>query len=270
MKTLGLSETFLDWATDFSNLTTNQAIITWTYTQKHWQYLAFCWGTGNSKRYFVFMVLPFGLATAPFVFTKIQKALLKHWRAQGIRIFAYLGDGVGGHSSLQEAKLVSQVVRDDIDQWFCMAPRKELLGTSSVWRSLGVYCKSCWRIFFEFQREGSQNLMPCYITLGFNNCRVTAHEIARLTGTITSMELAFGPITNDIDYGLGGYTATWCLQRRGAKQSSWMMRPSKRSYFGETVLKNAMGRKSGCPILSLRFCHTRMQAVVVGEVIACV
>ena len=48
-----------------------------------------------------------------------------------------------------------------------------------------------------------------------------------------------------------------------------MMKQSKRSCFGETVLKNAMGRKSGCPILSLRFCHTRMQAVVVGEVIAC-
>ena len=61
---------------------------------EHWKYLAFCWGTGHSKRYFVFTVLPFGLATAPFVFTKIQKALLKHWRAQGIRIFTYLDDGV--------------------------------------------------------------------------------------------------------------------------------------------------------------------------------
>ena len=57
---------------------------------EHWKYLAFCWGTGKSKQYFVFTVLPFGLAMAPFVFTKIQKALLKHWRAQGIRIFPYL------------------------------------------------------------------------------------------------------------------------------------------------------------------------------------
>ena len=62
---------------------------------EHWKYLVFCWGTGKSKQYFVFTVLPFGLAMAPFVFTKIQKALLKHWRAQGIRIFVYLDDGLG-------------------------------------------------------------------------------------------------------------------------------------------------------------------------------
>ena len=31
-------------------------------------------------RYFAFTVLVFGLASAPFTFTKVLKALIKHWR----------------------------------------------------------------------------------------------------------------------------------------------------------------------------------------------
>ena len=44
--------------------------------EEHRTYLAFAWNFGQSKtRYFRFRVLPFGLATAPFVFTKLLKAL---------------------------------------------------------------------------------------------------------------------------------------------------------------------------------------------------
>lgn len=39
------------------------------------------WFQQGQKKCFVFSVLPFGLASAPFVFTKIQKALVKHWHA---------------------------------------------------------------------------------------------------------------------------------------------------------------------------------------------
>jgi len=30
---------------------------------EHWQYLGFVWGPSNHKRYYIFTVLPFGLAT---------------------------------------------------------------------------------------------------------------------------------------------------------------------------------------------------------------
>ena len=44
------------------------------------------------KKWFVLSVLPFGLASAPYVFTKIQNVSVKHCREQGIRIFTYLLD----------------------------------------------------------------------------------------------------------------------------------------------------------------------------------
>jgi len=38
-------------------------------------------------------VLPFGLSSAPYVFTKVLKPLKKHWRIQGLYIAIFLDDG---------------------------------------------------------------------------------------------------------------------------------------------------------------------------------
>ena len=44
----------------------------------HQKYLGFSWCISGMQRYFVFTVLVFGLATAPFIFTKVVKVLIKH------------------------------------------------------------------------------------------------------------------------------------------------------------------------------------------------
>ena len=66
---------------------------------EHRKYLAFSWdfGTGNA-RYFQFTVLPFGLSSAPFIFTKLLRPLETHWRSHGIPIAIFFDDGIeGGH-----------------------------------------------------------------------------------------------------------------------------------------------------------------------------
>ena len=46
------------------------------------KYLGFSWpGNDGVPRYFMFACLPFGLCTAPFVFSKMCKVLVRHWRA---------------------------------------------------------------------------------------------------------------------------------------------------------------------------------------------
>ena len=57
------------------------------------KYLGFSWEIQGHLRYFEFTVLPFGLSSAPLLFTKILKPLVTHWRAAGIRISLYLDDG---------------------------------------------------------------------------------------------------------------------------------------------------------------------------------
>ena len=54
---------------------------------------------GWRKICFIFTALPFGLTSAPFIFTKVMRRLVKHWRINGIRITCFLDDGLGVLSS---------------------------------------------------------------------------------------------------------------------------------------------------------------------------
>lgn len=47
---------------------------------KHWTYLWFDWWQGAKTQYYVFTVLPFGLATACYLFTKLLRPLVHYWR----------------------------------------------------------------------------------------------------------------------------------------------------------------------------------------------
>ena len=81
----------------------------------HRKFLAFAWDFGTGIfRYFQFCVLPFGLSSAPFIFTKILKPLQKSWRSQGIPIVIFLDDGLGGGAGLVQAKINSLTVHADL------------------------------------------------------------------------------------------------------------------------------------------------------------
>ena len=84
------------------------------------------------QRYFVFTVFVFGLATAPFIFTKVVKELIKHWGSMAIRIFAFVDDILGGGRSKEEASRISSQVKKDLEftlfgLGFCQ-PKKTLGG----------------------------------------------------------------------------------------------------------------------------------------------
>ena len=64
----------------------------------HQKVLNFSWEVGG-KICFIFTALPFGLTSAPFIFTKVMRRLVKHWRINGIRITCFLDDGLGVVSS---------------------------------------------------------------------------------------------------------------------------------------------------------------------------
>ena len=83
--------------------------------EEHRQYLSFAWDFGDSVlRYFHFCVLPFGLSSAPFIFTKLMKPLTKCWRTQGIPIAVYLDDGLGAGKSSIVAKRHALIVHSDL------------------------------------------------------------------------------------------------------------------------------------------------------------
>lgn len=83
--------------------------------EDHRKYLSFSWKFSNgSVRYFQFCVLPFGLSSAPYLFTKLLKPLVKKWRSEGFTIVVYLDDGLGAARSYILAKAVSLQMHADL------------------------------------------------------------------------------------------------------------------------------------------------------------
>ena len=58
-----------------------------------------------------YYVLPFGLPTACFVFTKLMRPLVKLWHGKGIRCVVYIDDGLIIAASLERASQDSNFVR---------------------------------------------------------------------------------------------------------------------------------------------------------------
>ena len=72
----------------------------------HRRFLAFSWDFGNRVlKYFQFAVLPFGLSSAPYLFTKLLRPVLTSWRCNGIPMVIFLDDGLGGGASKTIAKI---------------------------------------------------------------------------------------------------------------------------------------------------------------------
>ena len=91
----------------------------------HRKYLGFKWVSKENVRYFRFNVLPFGLATAGYIFTKFTREMIKFWRSEGYKIVMYLDDGLGGHSSYEFALQVSDYIHGSLSEFgFLIAEEK--------------------------------------------------------------------------------------------------------------------------------------------------
>ena len=93
--------------------------------EEHQKFLCFSWTVEGVTRYFKFTVLVFGLASAPFLFTKVVKVLIKHWRKMGIGLFAFVDDFFGGSHNFHSTELVAQIVKTDLfKSGFVVNPKK--------------------------------------------------------------------------------------------------------------------------------------------------
>ena len=85
----------------------------------HRMYLGFRWehdsGDGGARSY-VFNSLPFGLATAGHIFTKLLRCAVSYWRSNGHRVIMFLDDGIGGQAKYVEAIKSSIHVKETLCQ----------------------------------------------------------------------------------------------------------------------------------------------------------
>ena len=75
------------------------------------QFLGFEW----CQKFYVFTVLPFGLSTACYVFTKLLRPLVKLWRGNGIRCVLYIDDGLVMSKGTDKSIHDSSFIRNSLD-----------------------------------------------------------------------------------------------------------------------------------------------------------
>ena len=108
-------------------------------------FLGFGWkfSENSPMRYFVFTVLPFGLSTAPHIFTKVLKPLEKYWRIQGVNIALFLDDGLIIDYDESTCRAISQRVQFDLkrsgfitnDDKSIWQPQQSIQWLGLVWNS---------------------------------------------------------------------------------------------------------------------------------------
>lgn len=161
--------------------------------QHHQNFLGFSWNKNNRIRYYVFTVLPFGLSTAPNVFTKLMRVLVRRWHSQGIKISVFLDDGCGIGDTFEETiksstetkSLLSEcglVINKEKTIWY---PTKNLtwLGINIDLNS-NIYQISEKRIFSLL--ESCEQLLSSPYT--------TARKISQIAGKVISTKFVLSNI----------------------------------------------------------------------------
>ncbi|CAI7841191.1 unnamed protein product [Closterium sp. NIES-54] len=157
-----------------------------------------CWkflGFQFEGEFYCFRALPFGLATAPFVFTQLIKQLAKRWRACGVRVVPYVDDLLFLCDSAKQArKTCIEVLRDLGAAGFVINEKKSCLQPAHQTRFLGMELDTESGMFSIGSDRRAQFLdtLNTLISKGQRGQQVPIRQVARITGMLSSMSLALG------------------------------------------------------------------------------
>jgi hypothetical protein len=158
---------------------------------ENWRYLGFEW----MGQFYVFCQLPFGLATACFVFTKVLKQLVQFWRKQGIRLIPYIDDFLFICSSSDEfAAVQAKVLGDFAKAGFVLSVEKCQLRPSHVVQFLGFVIDTLHGVY-RLTAVRKAKLLDAISSCLSSPARVPAKLVARTTGLITSISLVTGSLS---------------------------------------------------------------------------
>ena len=159
--------------------------------EEHWQYLGFDW----RGYYYVFTQLPFGLAPACYVFTKVMRQLVKSWRERGIRLIPYIDDFFFAcKDSVEFARVQAAVLADLAAAGLVVSKEKCQLTCSHVVKFLGFVVDT---LFGQFRLSAAQKqkLLRSIDQCLWNPSAVPAKLVARVTGLANSLSLVVGPVS---------------------------------------------------------------------------
>ena len=156
------------------------------------QFLGFSWTDRGVVKYFKFTVLPFGLATGPYIFTKLMRPLVKRWRASACKIVVYLDDGMGASysfsSCVHQARVKSDLINSGLvpnDEKCIWCPNQQL-----TWLGLD------WNLQFQTLSIPQKKIVKLLNSINdaLASRKIKARQLALVTGLINSTSIVFGSI----------------------------------------------------------------------------
>ncbi len=160
---------------------------------EHQKYLGFSWDFGQGSRFFVFCVLPFGLSVAPWLFSKLMRPLVKHWRGLGIPLVLYLDDALGVAPSLELANWASDKVQKDLVKAGILANNEK-----SVWvptQKLNWLGFTIDLVEFKIEIPLNKREKAFLLARELNQVQIsTARKLAQFAGYIMSFCLPLGSL----------------------------------------------------------------------------
>ena len=160
---------------------------------EHKKYLGFSWVFNNNKKFFVFNVLPFGLNSACYVFTKLLRPYIKKWRGEGIKTIIFIDDGICGGDSFEYTSEITKIVINDLKAggWDVNFEKSKLTPTQ----------KGKWLGIIIDTRDTTFTVPPEKINKLMKNIKsilvqtfCSAKQLSKIAGQLASMHLAIGPI----------------------------------------------------------------------------
>ncbi|XP_071149234.1 uncharacterized protein [Mytilus edulis] len=165
---------------------------------EHKTYLGFAWEISGKISYYVFNVLPFGISTAGYIFTKVTRQVVQYFRQKGIKIIMYLDDGIGGGENYEKALEISYQVHTELQMFgFLIAEQKCNWQPSQTVKWLGLIWDICvGKVYASPERlDKLRNFLNHFLEkISSRNCFFKARLVASLVGQIISMQAAMGSV----------------------------------------------------------------------------
>ena len=161
--------------------------------EEHTRYLGFAWDFGNRRRYFVFEVLPFGLASACHCFSKVMRVFVKTWRGLGFNVLIYIDDGLSSSDSRNECRKAGSIIRRDLEEaGIVLNFEKSIWTPVQVGKFLGFIVDTTKMELRVPEEKTTTLLAKIEEVLVKGVC--DAKSISRIAGRVISMTPALGPI----------------------------------------------------------------------------
>ena len=165
--------------------------------REHRKYLGFEWTFANGEtRHYQFLVLPFGLNSAGYLFTKVLRPLVKKWRGEGIKAILFVDDGIAGKNGHTQTSKAKQIVVYDLrSAGFLINYEKSDLEPSprGCWLGMDIDTE---KMRFAVPRQKIEKLLSAInVIVNSRPMLCSAKQLSSIAGQISAMGIAIGPTT---------------------------------------------------------------------------